>query len=364
MPGIFISYCRESGATVKALADDMEALGHNVWFDQDLSGGRAWWDQILAQIRDCDLLVFALSSEALTSTACAREWGYAADLGKPILPVLAANGVSTGLLPPRLSTIHYVDYRKQDSKSALSLAKALRDVPPPRPLPDPLPQAPEAPVSYLGGLSERIESPATLDYADQSALVVDLGRGLRDPETAGDAGILLDRLRKRRDLFAAIADEIDTLRTRARAGDAADDEADKTAAGAARPTPRAPPPAAAQPEAGPKPASKGRLKGSLVGGVAGILAGLAALLSSNYDSEELLLSLVPGFGGAIAGAIAATDRRLIASTLTGAALGWFAVGSLANPDVAIVAGLIIGAPFGAVVGAIAGAILRRLLKWA
>src|SRR6266850_5457044 len=149
MPGIFISYCRESGAIVKTLADDLEALGHSAWFDHDLNGGRAWWDQILAQIRECDLFVFALSSEALASTACTREWGYASDLGKPILPVLAADGVPTNLLPPRLSKIQFVDYRKQDRDSAFGLARALRSVPPPAPLPEPLPPAPEAPVSYL-----------------------------------------------------------------------------------------------------------------------------------------------------------------------------------------------------------------------
>ena len=362
MPGIFISYCRESGAIVKTLADDLEALGHSAWFDHDLNGGRAWWDQILAQIRECDLFVFALSSEALASTACTREWGYASDLGKPILPVLAADGVPTNLLPPRLSKIQFVDYRKQDRDSAFGLARALRSVPPPAPLPEPLPPAPEAPVSYLGGLSERIDSPVTLDYADQSALVLDLGRGLRDPETASDARTLLARLRKRRDLFAPIAEEIDELRTRAGAGDAAADEADKMVGGIQPPPP---PPTAQLPETDPKPTRKARLRGSLVGGVAGILAGAAGIVAiADFDYVHPALLLVPGSGGAIAGAIAGMRRHVIVSALIGAGLGWLAaVAALLGETDAVLLALLFAAPPCAVLGAVAGVILRKLLKW-
>ncbi len=138
MSNFFLSYNHKSEAVVSTLADDIETLGHTAWFDQDLSGGQAWWDQILEQVRDCDVFVFALAPESLTSTACKHEYKYAADLGKPILPILVADGVSTNLLPPALSAIQIVDYRAQDDReAAFRLARALSDVPPPKPLPDP-----------------------------------------------------------------------------------------------------------------------------------------------------------------------------------------------------------------------------------
>jgi hypothetical protein len=114
MPNISLSYSRNSEAIVKSLTRDVEELGHAVWFDQDLKGGQTWWDNILATIRSCDVFMFALDEKALNSIACKRECQYAADLGKPILPVLVAEGVSTNLLPPTLSQIQFVDYRKQD----------------------------------------------------------------------------------------------------------------------------------------------------------------------------------------------------------------------------------------------------------
>jgi hypothetical protein len=136
---IFVSYSRQTEAITKALVEDVKALGHIVLFDQELSGGQAWWDQILEMIRRCDLFIFVLDAAALDSVACRREYGYAADLRKSILPVLVSGGVSINLLPPSLSQIEFVDYRKQDRTAGLRLAKALSAVPVPAPLPDPLP---------------------------------------------------------------------------------------------------------------------------------------------------------------------------------------------------------------------------------
>ena len=211
MATVFISYNRESEATTKALADDIEALGHTVWFDKDVSGGQAWWDQILSKIRDSDIFVFVLDTEALNSTACKREYGYAAELGKPILPILAASDVSTSLLPPALSKIQFIDYRNADREAAFRLARAFTTIPPPAALPDPLPTPPEAPISYLGNLAEQVSTSASISYEKQCAVLLDLRRGLRDPNTATDVKVLLNKFRKRNDLFATIAEEIDEL---------------------------------------------------------------------------------------------------------------------------------------------------------
>ena len=118
MGNIFISYNRESEAIAKIVASDVEALGQSVWFDQNLSGGQAWWEQILGEIRDCDVLIFLLAPESLDSVACKLEYTYAADLGKPILPILVSEGVSTNLLPPALSKVQFVDFRQQDRSAA------------------------------------------------------------------------------------------------------------------------------------------------------------------------------------------------------------------------------------------------------
>ncbi|MFB3132459.1 MAG: hypothetical protein ACE10K_08055, partial [Rhodothermales bacterium] len=60
-------------------------------------------------------------------------------------------------------------------------------------------------------LTEQIETTSALSYKEQITLVVDLKRALRDPETTDDARTLLERLRKRRDILATTADDIDEL---------------------------------------------------------------------------------------------------------------------------------------------------------
>ena len=105
------------------------------------------------------------------------------------LPFLIAEGVSTNRLPPQLAQLKFVDYRAQDLKAGLRLARAFNKVPPPGPLPDPLPQPPDVPMSYLGSLAEKIETASALTYDEQSSLFLDLKIGLNDAETANDGSI-------------------------------------------------------------------------------------------------------------------------------------------------------------------------------
>jgi hypothetical protein len=209
MSKIFISYSRQSEPITKTLAQDMDDLGHIVWYDQELSGGQSWWDQILANIRDCDIFVMVLDPRSITSVACKREYGYASELGKPILPVLVSSEVSVSLLPPALSKIQMVDYRNRDTNAAFKLARSLASIPPARPMPDPLPAPPEAPLSYLGELVQQVETANTLNYEEQSALLFKLKKQLQDPTNSDDARKLMASMRKRPDLLVSIADEID-----------------------------------------------------------------------------------------------------------------------------------------------------------
>lgn len=209
MAHFFISYSRKNEQAVRALARDVEALGHDVWIDHELTGGQAWWDEILLRIRACGVFVFALSPPSLDSTACKRELRYAEALDKRILPVLLTDGVSTNLLPPALSTIQYVDYRTPSREAALALARTLVNLPPPNPLPDPLPEPPEVPVSYLTELKDVVDSSGILQFDEQATLAFQLKEKLNDPEVADDVRGLMRRFRARPDLLARVAEDID-----------------------------------------------------------------------------------------------------------------------------------------------------------
>jgi hypothetical protein len=384
MANIIISYNHQNEAVTKTLAGDIEMLNHTVWFDEELSGGQVWWDHILGKIRNCDIFVFVLSPEALNSTACQREYGYAADLGKPILPVMVGEGVSINLLPPALSEIQFVDYRVQDRNAALHLARALKDVPPAKPLPDPLPEPPETPISYLGNLTKQIETTSTLSYEEQSTLVVDLKRSLRDPEATDDARTLLERLRRRRDLFAAMAEEIDELLNSKRRTSSTESESQVTQkvketlikipkeAGKETPGTKITQPPTTQhapTDIRPTMTLRKRLICSRRRAFLVIIIGVAAiaiffLLSGAVSLFiPIMVGLLAGAGGAIIG----KNRQLIVSALAGAALGWFIivlyviVAAGFDPEGFALGGLY-GAPTGAIFGTILGVIHRKTKK--
>jgi hypothetical protein len=361
MTNIFISYNRKSEAVSKALAGDFEELGHTVWFDQELSGGQAWWDQILAMVRRCDLFVFILEPEALNSTACKREYDYATDVGKPILPILVSDGVAINRLPPALSKIQFVDYRKQDRNAAFRLARAIGSVPPPKPLPDPLPPSPEAPISYLGSLTAQVETTSSLTYEQQSTLVFDLKRSLRDPGNEDDARALLGKLRTRRDLFAAIAEEIDEVLGTVRKApppvrsseitppspkQSPKKETPSISSNYEPPEEQAAQDSAAQPartDTDRKPTRRERVKGAfllaLIGVAAGILCGV--LLQLRYRGSFRIMEVIIGLweypfllfplAGAIAGAISGRNRSKIIAALVGMGVAVILVGGLLRP---------------------------------
>jgi hypothetical protein len=208
---IFLSYSRKDEAAVLAVERDLKESGLDVWIDKELTGGQAWWDLILQRIRDCDCFVFGLSPDSLKSDASLRELNYAAALNKRVLPVLLADGVATKLLPSVLSTIQFVDYRQSDKQAFIVLIKALGRLPAPRALPEPLPDAPAVPISYLSSLSERVGTSQTLSFDQQSALLVELKTALRNQEDLVEVHQLLQELRRRGDLLASVAREIDEL---------------------------------------------------------------------------------------------------------------------------------------------------------
>lgn len=372
MPKVFVSYGRESMAAAEALASDIRALGHEAWFDQQLTGGQAWWNQILESVRGCDVFVFVLTPNSLRSMACMAEYGYAAALKRPILPVLVADGVSTNLLPPALSQIQFVDYRHQERSSGLKLARALATIPSAGPLPDPLPAPPDVPISYLGSVTEQIESRPALSYEQQSALVVDLKRGLRDPETSNDARALLARLRKRRDLLATIADEVDELLRITALPQPVDRGTPQTVVPPVRPSEAKPaivtPPLHEARERGPAdsladrpaeqiPDRKERSSVAAWAGAAGLVIGVISMLTVNKNLW--LFGFVTAAGLAVAGAISGRRMRMLVPAIVGAVVGWIVV-MIAWKDVERAASAaVFGIPIGALLGVFAGFLSGR-----
>ena len=209
MKKVFISYSRTNLAIVRGLVQDLKAVGVDAWYDETLTGGQKWWLNILANIRDCEIFIFALSPESWDSEACKSELAYVTQLGKNILPVLVAEGINLNLLSAPLNEIQVIDYRRCDKEAAFAVVKAIHAAPPAAPLPDPLPTPPDVPVSYLSTLKDRIDSTKPLSAQDQITLLFELESGVKEGRSQNEIRDLLLRLKRRDDLLAKVAINID-----------------------------------------------------------------------------------------------------------------------------------------------------------
>jgi TIR domain len=154
-------------------------LGCQPWVDSLLHGGQEWWDAVLQQIAECDVFVAIISRDALNSIACRREFDWAEALGKPVLPVAVEPPPKA--LPRRISIRQIVDYSDPGhrTRAALTLAGGPATLPQAPPLPEPLPEAPAVPLSYLTDLVDLVNQPDPLDHDLQRQIVFKLEPALR-----------------------------------------------------------------------------------------------------------------------------------------------------------------------------------------
>jgi DNA-binding beta-propeller fold protein YncE len=208
---VFISYSRRDDAAVKSLIDDLGPVDVDVWRDAKLHGGDNWWTEILEQIRESEVFVFALSDSSLASKPCRAELGYAKALGLPILPLQV--GEVANYRTDEIFTAQLVDYR--DSSHGIALVASLYVCAAKRTdLPDPLPEQPPIPYQYLHRIGSSIHDPAELPAGVQRQILFELQGALDeedDPIIREDIRNLLRALHRRKDVTLAIAGQIDTL---------------------------------------------------------------------------------------------------------------------------------------------------------
>ncbi|RMG76296.1 MAG: toll/interleukin-1 receptor domain-containing protein, partial [Chloroflexi bacterium] len=164
---IFVTYSHEDRVVVDLLIQDICQLGHTVWYDQQLTAGHVWWDEVLQQIISAELIIAAISPAWLRTHSCQLELSYAYELNKRILPIMIAP-LDYEILPEILQRLTVIPYIHQ--QNPMVIAKAIQNLPPERPLPNPLPPPPEAPLSELGRLQQQVRAPH-LTFEVQKSLV-------------------------------------------------------------------------------------------------------------------------------------------------------------------------------------------------
>jgi hypothetical protein len=152
---IFVSYAREDAALAREITDYLYTgtrLG--IWFDEHLTGGQAWWDEILASIRACHLFVFLISDSSLRSEACLRELTYARRLDRQLLPVTVNMSDAPSFGP--LADVQVLTYESGNALRVADLVGTASRLHSDRPLPTPVPHPPRRPDIVDTGVLPRI----------------------------------------------------------------------------------------------------------------------------------------------------------------------------------------------------------------
>ncbi len=106
MKRIFISYSRQDLEFVTRLARDLQQAGNQVWYDlSGLDGGDRWGRELQSAIQQSDIFLLVVSSNSVESEWVEKEFLYASNLRKRIVPLL----YQACDLPLWLLNIHYVD---------------------------------------------------------------------------------------------------------------------------------------------------------------------------------------------------------------------------------------------------------------
>jgi hypothetical protein len=211
--GLFVSYSSQDRSAIDPLTAALRRARQQVWFDDDLGGGEAWWNEILEQIRSCELFIVALSNHSLESKPCQAELRYAKALQRPILPVRIGPVDSMRANP--LAALQVIDYQNPSVDAGIQLVTAVHALATQQhPLPSPLPDEPPVPFAYLMRLSSTL-SEQDLDPRQQMHLLTELKSGLEedgdDPTARNDIARLLRTLRDRSDVTYRTRSEIDNL---------------------------------------------------------------------------------------------------------------------------------------------------------
>jgi len=121
MATIFISYSRRDKHVI---VDFLEPRIHNIygyaslWYDKSIPGGDDWWQRIVTEIRNCEVILFLMSDNSVDSKYCRKELDKAIYNQKTILPILLPNythdypATFTSNLADYMATVHYLDYRE------------------------------------------------------------------------------------------------------------------------------------------------------------------------------------------------------------------------------------------------------------
>ena len=113
-PSIFISYSRQDEKQAMHLLNLLRREGYTVWIDQEsIAGASIWSDEIVQNIKHCDIFIAILSESSTSSHNVSKEIAIAAENRKIILPIEIGTVNLPGQLEYALAGIQRTNYHDE-----------------------------------------------------------------------------------------------------------------------------------------------------------------------------------------------------------------------------------------------------------
>jgi TolB-like protein len=117
---VFISYASQNRDRILDLVERLRGAGVSVWIDQmGIEGAAMWSQQIVAAIRDCKVLILAISKHSASSENVVKELALASEGRKRILPVFVEEADIPETMAYQLAGIQRVEFFEGDEEAGL-----------------------------------------------------------------------------------------------------------------------------------------------------------------------------------------------------------------------------------------------------
>ncbi len=115
---VFISYASQDRERILDLVNRLDTAGVSVWIDQmSIEGATMWSQEIVAAIRNCKVLILAISENSADSENVVKEVALASEGRKRILPVYLESAEIPESMAYQLAGIQRVEFFEGDEES-------------------------------------------------------------------------------------------------------------------------------------------------------------------------------------------------------------------------------------------------------
>jgi TolB-like protein/tetratricopeptide (TPR) repeat protein len=115
---VFISYASQDRERILDLVNRLDTAGVSVWIDQmSIEGATMWSQEIVSAIRNCKVLILAISENSADSENVVKEVALASEGRKRILPVYLASAEIPESMAYQLAGIQRVEFFEGDEEA-------------------------------------------------------------------------------------------------------------------------------------------------------------------------------------------------------------------------------------------------------